>query len=88
MIVPLVLLGLWVWAIVDVVLAPEFRHGDRWLWLIVILLGLAVGAVLYLAIGRQWDRSAPVEAPPRLPHPSRPARPLGPDDDPDFLGSL
>lgn len=83
--VGLVALVIWVGALVDVLLAREFRVLDRWIWVLIVVLGLPpVGALVYLLIGRQ---RRPVGAD----HPSRldPAgRPRGPDDDPDFLRSL
>jgi hypothetical protein len=88
-IVPAALLALWIWALVDVVRATRFRHGDRWVWLVVIVLFSLLGVVAYLVIGRDRNRS-------RSAHPSQPTpppvmrtkQPIGPDDDPDFLASL
>ena len=88
--IPLLLLALWVWAIVDVIMADEYRLGERWVWLVVVLLGFVIGAVIYFVLGRSYPEHS--SHPSRLPRsaPPRPSRrpPRGPDDDPDFLSSL
>ena len=87
MIVFLAVLGFWVGALADVVTSRTFRRGERWAWLLVVLFGFVFGAILYLAVGRQWG-TVGHDHPSRLAPESRPgARPIGPDDDPDFLGS-
>ena len=91
MILGLLALAIWVWALVDAALAREFRLGQRWLWIVVIALFLAVGAIVYLVLGKAWGSSTADEparpAPPPQWH-GPPTRPRGPDDDPDFLRSL
>jgi len=55
-------LGLQIVALVSVLRTPEERlhTGKRWLWLVVVILGGLVGAVVYLAAGR---RPSPAEDP-------------------------
>ena len=101
MIIALVLLAFWIWALVDAISTRQFRVGERWMWVLVILFGLLVGALVYTAVGRQWktvgrDHPSREQRPAREPRPTpgpeaRPAprmHPKGPDDDPDFLASL
>ena len=78
-VVVLVVLGVTVYALVDCARSngPELRLLSKPLWLLVILLLPLAGPVLYLAVGR-----APEE--PLAPA----ARPLAPDDDPEFLRRL
>src|SRR4051812_17238863 len=78
-VVVLVVLGVTVYALVDCARSngPELRLLSKPLWLLVILLLPLAGPVLYLTLGR-----AP-QAPP-----APVARPLAPDDDPEFLRRL
>lgn len=46
---------IWVYALVDAVQVPDdsmYRAGNKLIWVLVILLGHAVGALVYLAVGR------------------------------------
>jgi predicted Co/Zn/Cd cation transporter (cation efflux family) len=57
LILPLIGLGLfalWIYALVDAIRTPEhaFRTGTQLVWVIVILLGNIVGAIIYLVMGR------------------------------------
>ncbi|TAL42552.1 MAG: hypothetical protein EPN91_08005 [Salinibacterium sp.] len=72
-----VVLALWVFAIIDLILIEErrIRGLNKVLWLFVILLLPAIGAILWFTIGRG---SASEEA----------RRTIGPDDDPTFLRNL
>lgn len=48
-------LVLWVWAVIDVVRVKHdflFRAGDRTVWVLIVLLGGPLGAVIYVAVGR------------------------------------
>ena len=78
-VVVLVVLGVTVYALVDCARSngPELRLLSKPLWLLVILLLPLAGPVLYLMLGR---------APQAPPAPA--ARPLAPDDDPEFLRRL
>ncbi len=88
MIVLLAALAFWVWALADVATSRTFQRGERWAWLLLVGIGFIFGAAVYLAFGRQWG-SVSQGHPSRIPPETRPrVRPIGPDDDPDFLGSL
>lgn len=89
----LAMLGAWLYCLFDVLGTAEddMRLLPKFGWLLVVLLGFWVGAVMWVLFGR--PRSAPAR-------PSRPGRrrggpdrpppspPRGPDDDPDFLRNL
>jgi Phospholipase_D-nuclease N-terminal len=52
---PLLALGIWVYALVDAISVPEdsmYRAGNKLIWVLVILLAPLAGALIYLAIGR------------------------------------
>jgi hypothetical protein len=50
----LVLLGVWLFAIIDVVISDknEVRNLPKWAWLVVVVLFMALGAVLWFLLGR------------------------------------
>ena len=88
MILPFLALAFWVWALADVATSRTFRRGERWAWLLLVAIGFVFGAVLYLAAGRQWG-TVGHDHPSRMsPEPRASSHPIGPDDDPDFLGRL
>jgi hypothetical protein len=66
-----------VFAVVDCALTERgrVRALPKWAWLLVALLVPVVGPLLWLLIGRGSARNRPVR------------RVIGPDDDPEFLGS-
>ncbi|WP_017613779.1 PLD nuclease N-terminal domain-containing protein [Nocardiopsis salina] len=96
---------LWVYAFFDALTTPtrEIRNLPKILWMVVIVLFPAVGAILWLFLGRP-PRSEPAQGgepaqsdlgrsaddldPSDFARPSDPSRPLGPDDDPEFLRNL
>ncbi|MFN3650501.1 MAG: PLDc N-terminal domain-containing protein [Armatimonadota bacterium] len=63
MLIPAVLgllnLGLVLFALVDAIRVPsdsDYRAGNKLIWVLVILLGGCVGAIVYLAVGRPARR--------------------------------
>jgi hypothetical protein len=46
--------GVWVWALVDAIKTPDgsFRAGNQLIWVLVILFGNLLGAIIYLVVGR------------------------------------
>ncbi|MGI8761359.1 MAG: PLDc N-terminal domain-containing protein [Jatrophihabitantaceae bacterium] len=85
----LLMLGVWIFCIIDVITtpAPQCRNLPKILWLLIVLLLAAVGSIVWLVAGRPWvpraeagDRSAR--------HPSRRGAATNPDDDEEFLASL
>ncbi len=71
----IVAVGLVIFALIDLaqVKSSDVRGGSRFLWLVAIILLPAVGAVLWLFLGRARDDEP---------------RHFGPDDDPDFLRGI
>ena len=70
------MIALVIWTLVDVVRMPgdgSFKTGTQIVWVIVILLGGLVGAIIYLAVGRPPGGAAaarqhpPVASPPPPP---------------------
>jgi hypothetical protein len=53
--IAVVALAVWVWAIVDVVKVPDdsmFKAGNKLVWVLIVVLAGAIGAIIYLAVGR------------------------------------
>lgn len=53
----LVQIGLQIFSLIDLAKRPRVPGGRKWVWVLVIVAGNLVGAVLYLALGR--SRPAP-----------------------------
>jgi hypothetical protein len=53
-IIGLALFALWIYALIDAIRTPEssFQTGTQLIWVIVILLGNVIGAIIYLIMGR------------------------------------
>ena len=91
----LLLLGLWVFCLIDVITTDESlcRNLPKTWWLLVVLLLFDVGSVLWLVAGRTWAaHSAPAArgtgaAFPEYHRPGRFAA-TNPDDDEAFLRQL
>ncbi|WP_378144910.1 PLD nuclease N-terminal domain-containing protein [Cnuibacter sp. UC19_7] len=68
-----------IYALVDSLMLERsrIRGLPRWAWVLIVLLLPPIGGVLWFLIGRGAKRGA-------APRP----RVLGPDDDPDFLGTM
>ncbi|WP_369370912.1 PLDc N-terminal domain-containing protein [Promicromonospora sp. Populi] len=97
----LVIVGLMVYALVDVWGSEEDERGGlpRWLWVLLIVLLPLLGAISWIVVRISGRRSGPRPssgpgtggsrpAPPSRPGPRRPAGPVAPDDDPEFLWAL
>ncbi|MDO9395316.1 MAG: PLD nuclease N-terminal domain-containing protein [Herbiconiux sp.] len=74
----IVVVAFTVYALVDCLMLPKARVKalPRPVWVLIILLFTPIGGILWLLIGR----GRRVTGPPR--------RAMGPDDDPDFLGTI
>ncbi|UUO08405.1 PLD nuclease N-terminal domain-containing protein [Blastopirellula sp. J2-11] len=48
--------ALWIWALVDAIRNPRLSDNQRIIWVVVILVTHILGAIIYLAAGRQGDR--------------------------------
>ncbi|MDQ2836347.1 MAG: PLD nuclease N-terminal domain-containing protein [Actinomycetota bacterium] len=90
----LITLIFWLWAIFDCITAEDkrIRVLPKWLWVVLIVLFLELGALAWVVFGRpRATQQGPGSAGSR--HPSLGKRsaggpPVGPDDDPDFLSGL
>jgi hypothetical protein len=89
----LVLLGLWIFCLIDVITSREedCRNLPKFAWVIIVLLFLDVGSIVWLVAGRRWNRE-PALLPDRgAPGRGRPAvrpRATNPDDDEEFQAQL
>jgi heme/copper-type cytochrome/quinol oxidase subunit 4 len=54
LIIPLALIQftVMIWALIHLLTHRSYRFGNRWIWLIVIVLGSLIGPLLYLLVGR------------------------------------
>jgi len=99
----LVIVGLMVYALVDVWGSEEDERGGlpRWLWVLLIVLLPLLGPISWIVVRVTGRRSGagpgPTSGPgtgggrptpPPRPGPRRPAGPVAPDDDPEFLWAL
>jgi hypothetical protein len=48
----LVELGLMIWAVIDIIRRPAVLWGQKWIWLVIVILFGLVGPLVYLAVGR------------------------------------
>lgn len=77
MILALVSLVVWIWALVDAIQVPDdsmYRSGTKLVWVLVIVFLQVVGAIVYFAIGRPAKGAAAPPAQPmaaELPPPPR-----------------
>lgn len=90
----LVLLGVWIFCIIDVITTPdgECRNLPKLLWLLIVLLLIDLGSLLWLIAGRNWNRR-PVDVAYKgnrgrgvTAAPTR--RPANPDDDEEFMAQV
>jgi hypothetical protein len=65
----------WIWALVDALRVPDdsmYRTGTKLVWVLVIVLTGAIGALIYLAIGRPANPAAAAPGPAAGPPPPPP----------------
>lgn len=98
--ITLLTIVLWVYAFFDALTCPseEIRNLPKVLWLVIIVLFAVVGPLLWFFLGRPHAEAAAPSAavttsadnldPSDFQRPSGRQRPLGPDDDPEFLRRL
>ncbi|MBP7973277.1 MAG: PLDc N-terminal domain-containing protein [Candidatus Nanopelagicales bacterium] len=77
-----------VYAFFDVLMTPKTRVRTlpKWFWVVAVLVLLIVGALLWFVLGRPRKASAPGGGSSGSGGTYR--RPMGPDDDPDFLRGI
>ena len=89
------LLGLWIFCILDVITTPEqdMNHLPKGVWLIIVLLLPDIGSIVWLVVGRDRragsarSRTAQSAAFPEYDRPGR-ATAASPEDDEAFLRQL
>lgn len=92
----LVLLGLWLFCLIDVITTDEahMRNLPKLAWVLIVLLLLDVGSILWLVAGRVWPSGAPAAtsrgAAGAFPEYDRPGRYVPADsvDDEQFLNHV
>jgi hypothetical protein len=92
----LIMLGLWIFCIIDVITTDqsEMRNLPKMVWLLLVIILVDLGSILWLVAGRNWQTSGQARANSRsragLPEYDRPGRrvPANPDDDEEFLRSV
>ncbi len=80
---PIIIVALlMIYCVVEVAQAPTYavRRMPRWLWATAIICLPLIGAVCWLLLGRPNAESLGTRV--------QKVRPVGPDDDPDFLRGL
>ncbi|MBB5917452.1 hypothetical protein BJY24_006364 [Nocardia transvalensis] len=91
-VVGLITLVLWVYCLVDVIMAPEgdIRHAPKGLWLLIVLVVPTVGAILWLLLGRPATTPTRRSSSPAYPEYDRPGRYVPQDAaaDEEFLRGL
>jgi len=57
LLVPLVViqLALWFFALRDLRRRSRVKGGNKWVWVVIIMLGELIGPILYLAVGREEE---------------------------------
>jgi hypothetical protein len=58
-------LGVFLWALIDVIRRPQVKYLPRWAWIVIIFVFELIGSIVYLAMGR--GETAVIEAPPARP---------------------
>lgn len=90
----LLLLGLWIFCIIDVITTEEYRVRNlpKTLWLIIVLLLPDIGSIAWLVAGHPWEPKSPPQTRLQRQYPEydRPGREAAtnPEDDEAFLRQL
>ncbi len=82
----LIMLGLWIYCIIDVITTPDgaARNLPKMAWLLIVLLLSDIGSIVWLVAGHPWNASAdPAHTGNRSA-----TRAANPDDDEEFLANL
>src|SRR3954447_4238350 len=88
----IILLGLWIFCIIDVITTPEgdCRNLPKLAWLFIVLILPDIGSIVWLVAGRNWNKAANLPYKGNLGRPAAPPRrrATNPDDDEDFQDQL
>jgi hypothetical protein len=84
----LVMVGLWIFCIIDAITTPDdkVRNLPKVVWVLIVIVLVVPGSIVWLVAGRPWGPmqvggGGPVRTAKR-------SRPTNPDDDVEFLASL
>jgi hypothetical protein len=92
----LILLGLWIFCLIDVITTDQsqMRNLPKMVWVLLVLVLPDIGSILWLVAGREWQSAGrprgnggAVGAFPEYDRPGR-AVPASPDDDEQFLRNV
>ncbi|MFC5502579.1 PLD nuclease N-terminal domain-containing protein [Lysinimonas soli] len=92
--IPLILVGILVFAIVDIIVIDNARVRGlpKFAWIPVVIVLPFIGPLLWFFLGRErleeYSNGRYANDPAPTPEPGRRFGPIAPDDDPDFLGRL
>jgi hypothetical protein len=83
----LVMLGLWIFCIIDVITTPpdRTRNLPKLAWLLLVVLLVDIGSIAWLIAGRNWTAQDGLPVGARR---TGRAKPANPDDDEEFLAAL
>jgi hypothetical protein len=88
----LILLGLWIFCIIDVITTPEggCRNLPKMVWLLIVLLLADIGSIAWLVAGRNWQgqEKAAYKGNRGWPNTAPRARASNPDDDEAYQAYL
>jgi hypothetical protein len=88
----LLMLGLWIFCIIDVITTPDgdCRNLPKLVWLLIVLIVPDIGSIVWLVAGRNWNRQPANLAYKGNRGTASPStrRATNPDDDEDFLADL
>lgn len=88
--IPLILTGIMVFSIIDIITidGSRVRHLPKPVWILLVIMLSLVGSIIWWGIGRERLEPRSGGRVPDPPRPSSGPRPIGPDDDPEFLRRL
>lgn len=83
----LVMLGLWIFCIIDTITTPadKVRNLPKVVWVLIVIVLAAPGSIVWLVAGRPWPSTQSGGGPVRM---TKRSGPTNPDDDEEFLASL
>jgi hypothetical protein len=88
----LVVLGLWIFCLIDVITTEEYacRNLGKTVWLLLVLFLPAIGSIAWLVAGRPQDAKPAPARSTAFPEYDRPGRAVAsnPEDDAEFLRGL
>jgi len=89
-IISVLIVAVCIYALIDCLRTDsrDVRGVPKGVWIVALLLLPLVGAIMWFLLGRPRSTARPAADGPSAAHGSPAGRPLGPDDDPQFLRNL